>query len=1058
MGGSATATGNTLTLTITPTDLIAIQADNNLCTWRGNCYIALSTGAISDPAENEIVALTDDQEKAALIVQTFVSDIVSPSLTNFTLNLNENTLQLTFSEAVNPTSFNANGVTIADSGNSSDAVFISISGSTTSSLPGTSVNISLTPTAVNLIKNSSIPTTEMVFIAIENTTIRDLAIMPNRVEQISRDDLFEGVLILDTSPPVLSGFSLDLDDDKLVLTFNEPINTASLTISNIRISSDSSSTSAFHALTTSTVTSSQISGVNTVTISLSMEDIVAIKTHSFVANDASSTFLNVAADTFTDTAGIQNAAVGSLAVNTFTADEMRATLISFRLNMITGVLDLTFNDVVDTGTFDPTGIILQSARNRAEGSFYRLTDASTTTSSSGFDIQVRLNSDLSGVKFVGDIGNSINTTYITIQADTVDDPYGRDTLAITDGKSLRASEVTPETTSPSLLSFGLDLNSGELSLTFNDVIDGDTFDPTEITVQNTRNITDGDSFTLNSSTSFTRQQTGFVILLQLDSVDLNGIKALLGLDPTANDTFISLTTLAASDSAGNFLNTVSSSDASGITTFVADTTKPEITAFQLDLNQATLVITFSETIDITSIDPTGITLQDMDHENSTGTVTLSAAVLITTENSEIIELGIIDTDFAIISSLSSLGTTVNNTYLSLKARSFGDTNRNKIAAVPASSAIQAAAVLNDTTAPQLARFDFDLDDGTLRLTFSEAIDIATVNATELTIQQFANSSEFGETLELSGGEAIFISPTVFALKLLNSDLNIIKSSGTFASNSSNTYISFTPDFVSDYGDNPVYGISSDDGARVVSYTNDTSPPTIASFVLDFNNSTVTIRFDEPINQSTPMLSDIVFQNSAESDSDEVSLSSSTLTVVDEFTIVIQVNNSDLNNLKLLPDFGLENSTFVNISSSDITDIYGNQFTDQVLGATTIVVDTLPPLLTAFSLDLGARELLLTFNEVVNSSTIDATKILLINSAVGPSEMVRLSAASVSESDNGQVVAIDLSSADLIALNMFMNLGTNITNTFIQLSSELCLTSLEMKIFLFSWQKWQTSYL
>ena len=208
--------------------------------------------------------------------------------------------------------------------------------------------------------------------------------------------------------------------------------------------------------------------------------------------------------------------------------------------------------------------------------------------------------------------------------------------------------------------------------------------------------------------------------------------------------------------------------------------------------------------------------------------------------------------------------------------------------------------MRDTTAPQLARFDFDLDDGTLRLTFSEAIDIATVNATELTIQQFANSSEFGEILELSGGEAIFISPTVFALKLLNSDLNIIKSSGTFASNSSNTYISFTPDFVSDYGDNPVYGISSDDGARVVSYTNDTSPPTIASFVLDFNNSTVTIRFDEPINQSTPMLSDIVFQNSAESDSDEVSLSSSTLTVVDEFTIVIQVNNSDLNNLKLLP--------------------------------------------------------------------------------------------------------------------------------------------------------------
>ena len=58
-------------------------------------------------------------------------------------------------------------------------------------------------------------------------------------------------------------------------------------------------------------------------------------------------------------------------------------------------------------------------------------------------------------------------------------------------------------------------------LTFDDIVDIDTFDVTGITVQNNRNISDGDSYTLFGEIQ--RPGDGTSMFIQFSDDDLNGV-------------------------------------------------------------------------------------------------------------------------------------------------------------------------------------------------------------------------------------------------------------------------------------------------------------------------------------------------------------------------------------------------------------------------------------------------------------------------------------------------------------------------------------------------------
>ena len=223
--------------------------------------------------------------------------------------------------------------------------------------------------------------------------------------------------------------------------------------------------------------------------------------------------------------------------------------------------------------------------------------------------------------------------------------------------------------------------------------------------------------------------------MQLFFNDLNGIKALLRIGSTVNDTFLSMPVSTAADSAGNAVIPIPSDAAFQATVLTPDDTRPELLSFVLDLNQATLELMFVESINPTSIDSSGITLQNAPSDaNASVSIQLTSGVLATTEPSEVIEIGILDTDFTFITSFENFSTATNNTFLAVIATAFQDTSGNRLVPILRSNALIATRVISDNTPPMLRGFDFSLDQETLTLTFSEAVDVLSLEPTQLTIQ------------------------------------------------------------------------------------------------------------------------------------------------------------------------------------------------------------------------------------------------------------------------------------------------------------------------------------
>ena len=151
------------------------------------------------------------------------------------------------------------------------------------------------------------------------------------------------------------------------------------------------------------------------------------------------------------------------------------------------------------------------------------------------------------------------------------------------------------------------------------------------------------------------------------------------------------------------------------------------------------------------------------NDNFTASVTLMSGVLQTLTNSDTIRIGILNADFMMINTISNLGTFTNNTFLSVPRSAFSDTSGNMVVRIPSDNALQASAVTGDTTAPILRGFEFRLDRDIITLSFSEAVNIDTLDPTQITVHSMQNASAGGVSRQLTGGEAVFCQSSGYRL-------------------------------------------------------------------------------------------------------------------------------------------------------------------------------------------------------------------------------------------------------------------------------------------------------
>ena len=117
-------------------------------------------------------------------------------------------------------------------------------------------------------------------------------------------------------------------------------------------------------------------------------------------------------------------------------------------------------------------------------------------------------------------------------------------------------------------------------------------------------------------------------------------------------------------------------------------------------------------------------------------------------------------------------------------------NNNPVVPLNMSEALIVFEFTNDTTPPQLLRFDLDLTTEILTLTFDETVRVETLDVRQITIQDrmAANSDLYWS---LRAGVVLSNDSTVVMIALDNNDLNQIKIRPDVATFENDTYISVT---------------------------------------------------------------------------------------------------------------------------------------------------------------------------------------------------------------------------------------------------------------------------
>ena len=357
-GGAAVSIGNMLVISLLEEDALAIIEDPELCTWRGNCYISIAAGAVKDPADLPLLPVVSE---VTAIVRDYIDDTTPPVLVSFCLDVNEGSLSLTFSEPVNPTNLNPTAITLQDAANASESYTLNATASTRSPR-GLVVDITLNVVDLNLLKITTfVSQRRMVYISLLPTAITDLALIPNYVTEILLENGLSGKLISDGVRPRLTSFVLDLDSDLLVLSFDKPINVPEMDFTAFTFGTPTLS----HPLQGGLVISSQVAATHIVTVQLNSYDVIALKSDSGIFASPAATTLAFTSSAASDPASnpIQPRLAG-LVVSVLIPDSSRVQLTAFTLDMVEGVLNLTFSDVVDPTTFNPVAIVLQSTVHR----------------------------------------------------------------------------------------------------------------------------------------------------------------------------------------------------------------------------------------------------------------------------------------------------------------------------------------------------------------------------------------------------------------------------------------------------------------------------------------------------------------------------------------------------------------------------------------------------------------------------------------------------------------------------------------------------------------------
>ena len=281
---------------------------------------------------------------------------------------------------------------------------------------------------------------------------------------------------------------------------------------------------------------------------------------------------------------------------------------------------------------------------------------------------------------------------------------GNQIVPSTNSAAQGASVFIADNTSPSVVLWNLDVNTGTITLSFSETINATSIDVTQLRIQSQKNSTVGYSLTGGSHSL----RNGLLATVWITTPDLNAIKSITKMAIYVNNTYLSLGSGLVHDMNRNTANSILTVNALQVTNFTMDTTSPMLVSYDLDMNSDLLSLTFSETVNASSIIYSAFTL--LSRPNSTnpfGVYTLTCGTS-STLYSTVVNLTFCKVDSDTIRRLYDLARADNSTFLSITTRAMQDMNRNPVVAINTTVPKEVILYNSDFTPPRLVSFDINL--------------------------------------------------------------------------------------------------------------------------------------------------------------------------------------------------------------------------------------------------------------------------------------------------------------------------------------------------------------
>ena len=322
-------------------------------------------------------------------------------------------------------------------------------------------------------------------------------------------------------------------------------------------------------------------------------------------------------------------------------------------------------------------------------------------------------------------------------ATIVRDVNGLYSTVIPNGRGIVAAYVLPDVTPPELTSWTLDMDSGQIIASFSETVDITSFQPQLVSLQNF--FVEFATVTIEFD-SFVRLEPGDAssqFTIHLSQTDLDTIKENRDIGSIDRNSFLNMSAGAITDMNNNNLIPTHI----WATNFIYDSTSPSLLLFSLNTYTGLLTLTFDEIIDVTDLDPRGVTFVSQESSPSARYTLTGGSVSYFNRN--IIHLLISDADLTALNSIHNLATSRSTTFIIASSRTVEDTSDNDFNPITVDSALQ---VLYFVDSPLAISFEYP------RYYFSEGQTImlrVTLNSTAATDVTFNVATESDQATGMS---------------------------------------------------------------------------------------------------------------------------------------------------------------------------------------------------------------------------------------------------------------------------------------------------------------------